>query len=108
MLCGSLLPAGFCAFEAFGRVGQCGFIVAFGADHGVWANDHALSALDAQVFFPNGRGEGETAFFPLCGTEWVGSVDGKGADGELVAFSCDHRGDHVLYKLRSAWRDHSR
>ena len=98
---GQFFPHRGSAFEIFGRILELCRFVNLGSNHGMWADQHALPALNAEVGFPDGHKIGDAAFFMLGGATRVGAVNRHGADRQRISMPCDHHPKHVANKI---WR----
>ena len=77
------------------------------ADHGVRANQHALSALNAKLRIPYGNFLGDVAFFPLRRSRGKSAIERHHADRQGVAFPGDDGPENVAHEegraLRHGW-----
>ena len=69
------------------------------------ADDHTLSALNADVWVPNGNFTGQVALFPSRCAGREGSISRKRAHGHLIAAASDQFGENVSHKGRRFFRD---
>src|SRR5215470_9332739 len=73
--------------ESGWRVRERSWRVHLGADDGVWADQHALAALDAQLFVPRRNLECDVALLPTARSTRVRAVGGQRADPQPVALA---------------------
>src|SRR5208283_6113727 len=87
--------------EAVRRVVDGLRIIDLGADDGMRAYQHALSALDAKLFIPHRDFEGDIALLPLRSGGGEGTIDRHRADGDEVSVARQHQRFDAAYEF---WR----
>src|SRR6266480_1641645 len=79
-------------------------IVNLGANHGMRADQHALTALDTELLVPDGDLLSDVSFFPLGGAGGKSAVRRKRADGQIITTTSDNLAKHIANKVGGARR----
>ncbi len=91
--------------ERLGRARERALLVHLRANRGVRADERALVALDANLGVPDRDLDGKIPLLPFRRGDRPRAVDGKGADGQQVAFAGQHDGRHLLHEVGRAFGD---
>src|SRR6202140_2587041 len=94
-------PARLFGLERLRSVREQRGIVNLGADHRVRADEHALTALDAELLVPDGDFLSDVSLLPFGGAGGEGAVRREGADGQIIAATRDNFAEHIANELRS-------
>ena len=96
---GEVFPFRVGVLEGLGSIVKELLVVDLGAYRRVRADEHALTALDAEVRIPDGDVYRYVPLLVLRGSGREGAVLGQRGDGEAVAFEDHHGAEHVFDEL---------
>ena len=70
----------------------------------MWADEHALAALDAQIRFPDWYGIGDAAFLVTRCAARVGAIHRHGTDRKGITATGNHFAQNVAHEIwRTRW-----